>query len=55
MSPARSWRSASHAAGSHDWLTKKTGGPGPPERQDKVDTFCTVPLDCGTPTLSCLR
>ena len=25
-------------------------GPGPPERQDKVDTICTVPLDCGTPT-----
>ena len=28
MSPARSWRSASHDAGSHDWLLKKTGGPG---------------------------
>ena len=28
MSPARSWHSASHAAGSHDWLPKKTGGPG---------------------------
>ena len=27
-SPAMSWRSASHAAGSHDWLPKKTGGPG---------------------------
>ena len=25
-------------------------GPGPPERQNKVDTICTVPLDCGTPT-----
>ena len=23
---------------------------GPLERQDKVDTICTVPLDCGTPT-----
>ena len=34
MSPARSWRSASHAAGWHDWLPKKLG-PGPPERQDK--------------------
>ena len=25
MSPAKSWRSASDAAGSHDWLPKKTG------------------------------
>ena len=50
MSPARSWRSASHAAGSHDWFPPKNWGPGPPEKQDKVDTICTVPLDCGTPT-----
>ena len=50
MSPARSWRSASHAAGSHYWLPKKNWGPGPPERQDKVDTICTLPLDCDTPT-----
>ena len=28
MSCARCWRSASHAAGSHDWLPKKTGGTG---------------------------
>ena len=28
----------------------KNWGPGPQERQDKVDTICTVPLDCGTPT-----
>ena len=26
----------------------KNWGPGPPERQDKVDTICTVPIDCGT-------
>ena len=50
MSPARSWRFASHAAGSHDWLPPKNRGPGPPKRQYKVDTICTVPLDCGTPT-----
>ena len=25
MSPARNWRSASHAAGSHDWLPQKMG------------------------------
>ena len=29
---------------------QKNWGPGPSERQDKVDTICTVPLDCGTPT-----
>ena len=29
---------------------QKNWGPGPPERQDKVDTICTVPIDCGTPT-----
>ena len=28
MSPARSWRSAIHAAGSHDWLPKKNWEPG---------------------------
>ena len=28
MSPARSRRSASHAAGTHGWLAKKTGWPG---------------------------
>ena len=47
-SPARGWCSASHGAGSHDWLPKKTGGQG--ERHDNVETICTVPLDCGTPT-----
>ena len=52
MSPARSWRSANHAAGSHDLLPQNNWGPGTPVRQDKVDTICTVPLDCGTPTTS---
>ena len=28
MSHARSWRFAIHDGGSHDWLPKKTGGPG---------------------------
>ena len=28
----------------------KNWGPWPPEREDKVDTICTVPIDCGTPT-----
>ena len=49
MSPTRSWRSASHDAGSHYWLPKNWE-PEPPERQDKVDTICTVHLECGTPT-----
>ena len=30
--------------------SQKNWGPGPPEGQDKVETICTVPLDCGTPT-----
>ena len=30
---------------------QKNWGPGPPERQDKVDTICTVPIDCGTSTM----
>ena len=50
MSLARGWYSASHEAGSHDWLPQKNWGPGPPERQAKVDTICTVALDCGIPT-----
>ena len=29
---------------------QKNWGLGPPKRHDKVDTICTVPLDCGTPT-----
>ena len=29
---------------------QKNWEPGPSERQDKVDTICKVPLDCGTPT-----
>ena len=47
MSPARSWRSACHAAGSHDWVPKKLGG----LASGEVDIICTVPLPfCGTPT-----
>ena len=34
-----------------DWtLPKKAGGWGLRRRKDKVDTICTVPLECGTPT-----
>ena len=44
MSPARSRRSASHAAGTHGWLPKKTGWPG--LRGGGYN------LHCGTPTTS---
>ena len=40
MFPARSWRCASHAAGSHDWLPKKNGGG---RASGEVDTICTPP------------
>ena len=33
MSPARSGRSASHAAGTHGWLPPKNWVAGPPKRQ----------------------
>ena len=42
VSPTRSWRSASHAAGSHDWLPKKMGA-GPPERQERWIHFHSPP------------
>ena len=59
MSPARSRRSASHAAGTHGWLPKKTGRPGlrrggvggynlhsdSPEQSPRL-------WHCGTPTTS---
>ena len=52
MSPARSRRSASHAAGTHVWLPQKTGRPG--LRRGGVGGFNlhSVPPDCGTPTTS---
>ena len=52
MSPARSRRSASHAAGTHGWLPQKTGRPG--LRRGGVGGYNlhSVPLnsppDCGT-------
>ena len=54
MSPVRSRRSASHAAGTHGWLPQKTGWPGL-RRGGYVDTICTVfprLWHCGTPTTS---
>ena len=52
MSPARSKRSASHAAGTHGWLPPKLGDRASGEAW-YVDTICTVPPpDCGTPTTS---
>ena len=59
MSPARSRRSASHAAGTHGWLPKKTGRPG--LRRGGVGGYNlhSVPPDCGTvahqPRAGCIR
>ena len=52
MSPARSRRSASHAAGTHGWLPQKTGRSG--LRRGGVGGYNlhSVPPDCGTPTTS---
>ena len=52
MSPARSRRSASHAAGTHGWPPQKTGRPG--LRRGGVGGYNlhSVPPDCGTPTTS---
>ena len=52
MSPARSRRSASHAAGTHGWLPQKTGRPG--LRRGGVGGYNlhsvppNSPPDCGT-------
>ena len=48
MSPARSWRSASHSAVSHDWLPKNWV-PGPPESRIRWIQFAQSLLT-GTPT-----
>ena len=56
MSPARSRRSASHAAGTHGRLPQKTGRPG--LRRGGVGGYNlhsvppNSPPDCGTPTTS---
>ena len=56
MSPARSRRSASHAAGTQGWLPQKTGRPG--LRRGGVGGYNlhsvppNSPPDCGTPTTS---
>ena len=63
MSPARSRRSASHAAGTHGWLPQKTGRPG--LRRGGVGGYNLhsvppdSPPDCGTvahqPRAGCIR
>ena len=63
MSPARSRRSASHVAGTHGWLPKKTGWPG--LRRGGVGGYNlhsvppNSPPDCGTvahhPRAGCIR
>ena len=57
MSPARSRRFASHAAGTHGWLPPKNWVAGPPERRGRWTQFaqCSPRLwHCGTPTTSML-
>ena len=63
MSPARSRRSASQAAGTHGWLPQKTGRPG--LRRGGVGGYNlhsvppSSPPDCGTvahqPRAGCIR
>ena len=63
MSPARSRRSASHAAGTHGWLPLKTGRPGLRRRGVGGYNLHSVPPnsppDCGTvahqPRAGCIR
>ena len=59
MSPARSRRSASHAAGTHGWLPKKTGWPGLRRGGVSEYNLHSVPPDCGTvahqPRAGCIR
>ena len=51
MCPARSRRSAGHAAGTHGWLPQKTVWPG--LRRGRVGGYNLYsPPDCGTPTTS---
>ena len=59
MSLARSRRSASHAAGTHGWLPKKTGWPGLRRGGVSGYNLHNVPPDCGTvahqPRAGCIR
>ena len=59
MSPARSRRSASHAAGTHGRLPQKNWAAGPPERRGRWIQFAQCSPEqsprlwhCGTPTTS---
>ena len=51
MPPARSRRSASHAAGTHGWLPQKTGWPGLRRGEVGGNNLHSL-ADCGTPTTS---
>ena len=50
LSPARSRRSASHVAGTHGWLPKKTGWPG--LRRGGVDGYNLHSLPPPPPTVT---
>ena len=56
MSPARSWRSPSHAAGLHDWISPKKLGPGPSKRRDRWIQFAQSLLTVAhQPRAGCIR
>ena len=63
MSPARSRRSASHAAGTYGWLPQTNWAAGPPERRGRWIQFAQCSPgqspDCGTvahqPRAGCIR
>ena len=57
MSPARSRRSASHAAGTHGWLPPKNWVGGPPERRDRWIQFAQSPPPtvAHQPRAGCIR
>ena len=57
MYPARSRRSASHAAGTHGWLPQKNWEAGPPERRGRWIQFaqCSPPTVAHQPRAGCIR
>ena len=52
MSPARSRRSASHAAGTHGWLPPKNWAAGPPERRGRLIQFAPCSPEQSPPTVA---
>ena len=56
MSPARSWHSASHATGLHDWFPPKNGGLGHRRGRIRQIQFAQSPLTVAhQPRAGCIR